>query len=304
MSWTPPAHTPGQDLRAAAPAEAWEAAMRLILDRHGLPAEGLSAEPRGSDVVWSTSSAVVKLTHPRWAQELQGEAWGCRAAAALPVPRVLALGDLEGWPYVVTHRLAGRHVDEVWPTLDPAGRAALAARLGALTAALHALPAPASGPFAPWATFLPAQVAQAADHHARLGAPPALVAQIPDLLARVAPGLLGPEVLLHTELLGTHILLDDAGCPCGLLDFADSRTGHPAYDLGALVDFLFRGQPGLLAAFFQGYGDGPLSPFADDADLLLGAYLVHRFSSLPRLLGGLAAVPGTLADLATSAFRR
>ena len=42
--------------------------------------------------------------------------------------------------------------------------------------------------------------------------------------------------------------------PRALLDFADSRLGAVEYEFAAPVEFLFRGEPGVLRAFLVGYG--------------------------------------------------
>lgn len=302
MSWSPPALPPGLPQRSAAPLEQWRAAMLQILARHSLSSTGLRPEPTGTAIVWSTDTAVVKLTQPRWAADIEGEARGCHHCSALSVqvPAELAQGELSGWPYVVLSRLPGVALDQVWPALSPTQRCEAARNIGAMVAELQALPPPSPAPS--WPAFLEQRIKAAAS----LPGPPLLVAAIPGLLRRAGPHLRAPVVFLHTELLGAHVLVDPAAptVPTGLIDFAEAMVGHPALELGALVDFLFHDEAGLLAAFFEGYGDGPLAALADDAEALLGAYLVHQYASLPRLLGGLSRQPGSLEELAELCFRR
>jgi len=69
--------------------------------------------------------------------------------------------------------------------------------------------------------------------------------------------LLPAGVLLHTELLDEHVLVEERGGRyelSGLIDFADGRVGPAEYDFPAPVEFLFRGQPGLLGFFLRAYG--------------------------------------------------
>lgn len=302
-TWIAPPIEPDLEIRALAPAAHWEDAMRRVLARHGLALQGLRAEARGSDVVWGTDQAVVKLSLPRWADQLGREARFCRLAAPLPVqiPPVLAEGQLEGWPYVITGRIDGVPLDSCWPGMGPPQRAALAHDLGRVSRALHALPLPQDLADPPWTQFLAERVAQAPADQGRRGADPTLVAQMPAFLEQHVAALGLPVVVLHTELLDQHVLVDpgDPSRVTGLVDFADGQLGHPAYDLGAPIDFLFGDQPGLLAAFLRGYGPGPLDLLPAER---LAGYLVHRFASLPRLLRGLSRPPHDLDELAHMAF--
>ena len=115
-------------------------------------------------------------------------------------------------------------------------------------------------------------------------------------------------VTLHTEVLDQHVWVDQrdgAWQVTGLIDFADGRDGHPVYEIGGLVELLLRGEPGGLAAFFEGYGrPWPVVEDPDEAPRqLLAAYFVHRFGFLPRLLQATPGpAPETLDALAARMF--
>jgi len=301
MTWTPPELDPAKSLRTALSAEGWLVAHAAILERHGLSTEGLALFPSGSDIVAGTAEHVVKLTTPRWREAMGEEAsWLAHVSGRLsvPTPRVLAGGELSGWPYLVSTRVPGRGFGEVWEELNSAERLTLARALGALTAEVHAMPLPEV--FEAWPDFLAAQIESAPRRHQSAGVPEALAAQIPAFLARTARAQRA-SVCLHTELLGDHVLVmqrEGAWVPSAMIDWADSRVGHPGYDLPAIAEFVFKGEEGCLGAFLSGLG------WSASPEQIMTWGLIHRFGSLRRMLGAVGApTPETLEELAARVYR-
>jgi hygromycin-B 7''-O-kinase len=279
-------------LRGLLAPKAWAEVMRSIADRHGLDATQLSACPRGSDVVYRLgSAAVIKLTTPRWAGQIRTEATFLRAVAGklqVATPDVLADGDFDGWPYVVTSFVAGEHLADVWPGLSRPARVRVAEQLGALMAELHQVTVPAlERP--DWTEFLAAQRASAAERQRRRGTPEPWLRAM-DVFLQEWPELYAPDaegVSLHTELLDAHVFVDssDDGCNvCGLIDFADGMHGKADYDIAALVEFIFRSDAGLLRACLSAYGWPAARMTEDEGTRLLGCSLLHRYASVPRML--------------------
>lgn len=244
----------------------WRDIAARVLARHGLSTADLAPADSGSDVVWLSDTAVIKISAPVWADEIDAEARWC-ARAQVPTPQVLAVGREQGWPYVITQRLPGRGLDQVWARADRSERLVWAARLGELVAALHATPVE---PDPGWDAYVAESRRQAPERERAIRDTAAFLERI--------RWTAEPHVLLHTELLGEHVLVDDHGV-VGVIDFADGRVGHPLYEVAAPVQFLFKGEPGLLTAFFDAWGR-PLP----DPDTLLAWSLSHRFGRMARVL--------------------
>ncbi len=271
---------------------AWAEVMRSIATRHDLDASVLAPCARGSDVVYRLGrTAVVKLTAPRWAGQIHTEASFLRAVASklsVTTPEALATGDFDGWPYVITSYVQGEHLADVWPGLSRAARRRIAEQLGAVMAELHQVPAPELEQ-PEWPKFVRAQRDGVVAYQRRRGTPEpwlsamqAFLEQLPTLYADPAE-----SVSLHTELLDAHVFVDSADDSCnvsGLIDFADGMRGHADYDVAALVEFIFRSDAGLLRACLRSYGWPAERMNADEGTRLLGCSLLHRFSSLPRML--------------------
>ena len=223
----------------------------------------------------------------------------------LPVatPALLFTGELDGWPYVVTSRIDGVPIADVWRDLPHDEHRRLATELGSLARELHGLDA-ADEPES-WRAFFAECRERARTRDREV---PALGAEVEPFLEQV--GELGDErhVLLHTELLDQHVFVAERRGRwelSALIDFADARVGPPEYDVPALVEFLFRGEPGLLRSFLVAYGT-PESELDDErSERLLAWGLTHRYGSLARMLectrGSGMRIDG-LRDLARSLY--
>lgn len=308
MPFPPTPHaTAWYELRDAAPLEVWLDAARQIVNRHGLPDGEASLFPTGSDVVMRVGDAVVKLSQPTWAAEIQAEAdlLG-RVAGRVPVatPHVLAQGELSGWPYVVMSFVPGQPLGAVWPTLDRGARLQLAVEIGELLAALGAVPVPPEQ-VQVWEDFLAQRLSDATKRlsGARVPISEAWSARIAPFLASTPRSAL-PLAWMHTELMGDHLLVTERQGRWGLsavLDFADGRVGHPFYELPAVAEFLFKGEPGLLGALLGAWGV-PLERTGPALSRELGAWgLIHRFGSVSRALA--AAGPPEPPDFEALAER-
>lgn len=174
MSWIPPTANLDATPRVALPEGRRMGAMEVICARHGLPTRGLALFASGSDVVFGGDGFVIKLSTPRWAGQIAHERRVLgMVEGALPVetPRVVAHGDVAGWPYVVMHRLEGmRSLASVWGGLHGKARRRLAGELGEVVAALHALPV-SDADAGEWAGWLAVQQAAVVERHG--GAVPA-----------------------------------------------------------------------------------------------------------------------------------
>lgn len=302
MSWSPPEYDRTKELREHLPAEGWRAAVAAIAQRHSLGhslgQKGLAPFASGSDVVWAAGDSVVKLTAPVWASEIEAEERCLRAVAgrlSVQTPEVVARGELAGWPYVVMTRVAGVALGELWPALDHAGRVRLAADLGRLVAELQAIDVGALPD--EWDAFWRGCRGGVRERHARGAVPEPLLEQIEPFLASVGELDARGRRLLHTELLDEHVLAAPRSGQvelCALIDFADGCVGPPAYETAAPVEFLFKGERGLLGAYLEALGQAGETC----AEERLAWALCHRFGSLARMLEAVRpAQPATLSEL-------
>ena len=277
-----------------------------LAGRLGLAGAGLRRYPGGSRPVYAvgdrrvlklypTVSAPDSVTEARVLDYLNGR---------LPVatPEVLACGEYEnGWRYLLMSQLPGTELAAAWPAIPRPHQDRVASQAGEMLAALHGLdPEPLRGILGPadWAGFLAGQRATAVERQRQVKLPEVWLSQIEDFLESVplAPGR--ERVLLHTEVIREHLVVNPGTWMLsGLLDFETAMAGDRAYEFAAVGLFVSRGDPRLLGRILAAYGRG------FDPRNLLAYTLLHVHSNLPECLGELRAPPEpTLDSLAQTWF--
>jgi hygromycin-B 7''-O-kinase len=304
MTWKAPDFDGNGSLRAAADESRWARAAALAAERQGLSCAETSLFPTGSDVVIDCGAHVFKMTAPRWTDEIRTEhevLARVHGQLGLDTPEPLAIGELDGWPYLLMSRLDGRALADVWPELDSGERRRLAGEMGELVARLHALPV-AEEEAARWPEFLERMRRQAKKRLGADGATEDWAERVEPFLDALEPMSPRRPRLLHTEIHDQHVLVSERDGRwelSGLIDFADGRVGHPYYEVPALAEFIFQGERPLMHAFLRAYGLS--EPALDDglARELCGWSLLHRFGSLPRMLKAVGAPsPSCFGELA------
>lgn len=250
--------------------------MRWICGRHGLPAGSLVRQPPGTHVVFRTGDLVVKLSCPLYlGTPPDAERRVLEHLAGFPCPKLVAHGELEGWPYLVETVLPGIPAADAWDSLVPAERASIVRQLGALMRRLHEQP-PLEGLAVDWPAFRAERIANALEHHGVTGA---WAAWLADRLRvfREAPA---PPVLLHADITADHVLLESTGGRwnvAGLIDFCDARMGHPHYGFVAPRVCFAAGSGELADILVESAGEHPTALLRDQ--LLTGCF-IHRFAKL------------------------
>lgn len=264
-------------------------AIEAICRRHGLPAEDLRKYPTGTSAVFAVGSThVVKLfesTDVEAAETEQAVLNHLQGRLAVPTPTVMAAGDWDGGRYIVMDQLRGRSLADSWSGLPPAERVSLMNRLGKVVAGLHALPTPVAPNGPDWPSFVLRQAEQCVEQQRSRGLPEPWLRQIPDFIARqdLAAVARATPVLLHTEMMREHVLVETSGGETvlsGLFDFEPARLGAPEYELASVGVFLAAAEPGLLRSFLLGYGHDESRLTEELQERILLHTLLHRYSSL------------------------
>ena len=238
------AQFPGLNARTARYlAEGWDSEVYRVEARDGLWALRF---PKRREVEPSVAveAALLELIAPRVPLEVPrftlrgepGEGFPYRFAGYRLLPGVPAAPSGRGLP---ARGIAPR------PAPEEAGRV-----LGRFLRALHAIP-PVEGRAAGLAEQPrdPARMAaraRAALPGARRVLPASLLDRAERALEPPPSGPLGPLAVVHNDLGPCHVLVDPAGLPTGVIDWADAALGDPASDFVGVLGWL--GPAGLEAA--------------------------------------------------------
>lgn len=200
---------------------------------------------------------------------------------SVPTPRVVDSGERRGWWYVVMTRLGGTLLSEVWGEVDARDRRRLMRETGAAVAELHALSTDDLAPLAvDWPAFVEAQRASCRERQISTGLDPSWADGVDAFLARWTPRDDGRRVLLHTEIMREHLMVEPAERGwriSGLFDFEPAMVGAPEYELSSIAIFVASAEPGLLGTLLDAYG----AEVDDELPLRIMAYsLLHRYSNL------------------------
>lgn len=200
---------------------------------------------------------------------------------SIATPHLQAAGSHGEWLYVVMTRLAGISLAHAWPDISREQRLGLMRQLGRALAELHALPTENVAVLErDWSEFVAAQRAACRERQTGKGLTPEWVAALEPFLERWAPPLCSRPVLLHTEVMREHLLVERHGerwTLCGLVDFEPAMLGAWEYEFASVGVFVTSAEPGLMADLLRAYG----APADDALPMRVMAYaLLHRYSNL------------------------
>ncbi|GLW98013.1 aminoglycoside 3'-phosphotransferase/choline kinase family protein [Microtetraspora sp. NBRC 16547] len=258
----------------------------LALCQHlGLTGEVVAFDEGSLPVYAVGDDLVIKLYPPLYLDELPIERDVLSALEghlSIPTPGAKEAGEFHGWGYILMDRLHGEDLKRAWPKIPRHERERLARQLGKVLAELHAITPPdVLGP-PDWAAFRAERAAATAAQNRRRGLDQTWLDQIPAFLDSVdlEPG---EPVLLHTEFMNVHVLVqEEAGAwrLSGLFDFEPAMRGAREYDLVAVGIFLTRGDRSLMRTFLDGYGY-PEERRAALPRKVMAYALLHVYSHLP-----------------------
>lgn len=244
---------------------------------------------------------VLKLYPPVCREERDREALVLELLAdrlPIPTPRLRGRGERDGWGFVWMERLRGESLATRWPALPDPLRVARA--LGEALAVLHGVRDPRLATLSdePGA-YLARQRQTAVERQRARGLEGAWLDQVPAFLEGL--DLDGPPVLLHTEVMREHLLVDGDHLS-GLFDFEPARLGPAEYELASVGLFVTAGDRAAFRALLEGYGRDPDEPGLPQR--VLGHALLHQYSNFPWYLRRVPPAPEvrTLDDLANTWF--
>ncbi len=194
---------------------------------------------------------------------------------SLPTPQKLAVGDRDGWPFLVISQVSGEPLTETWETMNEAERCAVLVEIGALTKQVHALSAAALEPVSlRWHEFIASQRNGCLGRQQRTKLPEHLLVQVEAFVAGPLPE--GPAVPLTGEYTPMNLFTRDQRL-AAMFDFGDGLVGPRQYDWLGPLAFLCAARRDRIAAYFDGYGERPTL----EARLaLMRLLLLHRYSNL------------------------
>jgi hygromycin-B 7''-O-kinase len=272
----------------------WLPAMRVICQRHGLDETQLEFAPPGTHVVFKVKPELyIKLFAPPWREDFIPERLVLHKLSKqphLPIPRLVAEGKIEDWPYIIVTAVRGIPLYQVWQTISTSDKQRIATQCGELMSTLHSTQTEGLEAITiDWLAFVEDQIKECIDQLSRANLGNEWTRSVMDFLEDL-PHLLEPDfhsVLLSADVTDEHILVSrckDGWEMTGFIDFGDSMLGHPYYDFAAPGCCITRSSPELQRAMLLAYGYS-MDQLDEVLSKKLMAYiLIHRFINIPDLL--------------------
>lgn len=263
----------------------WVPPARWVLARHGLASDGPIELASSVHVVAIAGDVVVKLyqpvsDHESGSFEVETAALQMLGGAGLPVPRLLAAGQLGGaewpWPYCVMSALPGQPLNEV-----AGDRTQVAAELGRFLHAMHKLQSAEPGVFAADGFLARRLDACVSGHRAAGRLPTRWIEEMPGYLGRARPIVLdgaGGTVLTHGDLHAGNVYVHPGPVLAGVLDFNDVRLTDAYYDLVVVHLRTLDADRRLLKTLLDAYEWGPVAP--DWRERMMALTIAHDFDEL------------------------
>jgi hygromycin-B 7''-O-kinase len=226
--------------------------LRRTLAAAGLPATGRFLPKAGwVSRAWIGDEYVVRLNNDgrfRDAYRHEAAVADLLAGSEVPHARHLAYGEGPDGPWIVSERLPGRTLYDVWPAADSHTRQTIIASLGGALRALHRVPVPADllPPWLvdalagqPWPAFHPpvvsAALQQVEEARRRPGHDSRLIADVADWVQeRLALFAADEPVLVHGDVHGSNVIVDQ-GRVTGLIDFAEALAQPADVELDTIL---------------------------------------------------------------------
>ncbi|GAA0464942.1 phosphotransferase family protein [Streptomyces olivaceiscleroticus] len=228
-----------------APGSGPHAVAEAVLREHGADLGTVERGRGWTNTTWLTDELVVRVaTRPGPADLLREERLLTLVPAEAGCPPVLDSGVRQGHEWVLTRRVAGENLEEVWPTLDPAARSRAVEQMWARARHVHRVDVAAAAPHArshsPFFSRSPAEATARLDRLVAAGELiPAEATGLGRALDRFWAALPeAPLVLNHGDFCTPNTLWHD-GRVVALLDFEFAVVAPLAVDLNELVKLAF-----------------------------------------------------------------
>jgi hygromycin-B 7''-O-kinase len=263
----------------------WDQKMNLIVQQENLPEGALTRFSYGSNIVYSYNhELVIKLFPSYFNDQFDREVEVLQAIDGrihlVETPKLISVGSLEGWNYLIMSELKGTLLIDLWDELTTKERAACSVALGKVIEEFHQVPTEHFSKInVNWREFIHRQYQNRLDNHADL--PPYLLQTLesyvdesyidynPDL--KLLTGEYTPFNLLFNKVDGKWTLT-------GVIDFADCFLGDGDYDLLGPILFLFNGNKEMTTAFLKSYGYDELNESLRKKLMIYS--ILHRYSDI------------------------
>ncbi|MES2160809.1 MAG: aminoglycoside 3'-phosphotransferase/choline kinase family protein [Pseudomonadota bacterium] len=228
--------------------------------------------PQGSNALFGLRDVIVKLVPPNWRRQGDKEilvAPLLDGKLSLQTPGLIGSGEVDDWVFVITTRLDGVVLADVWPTLDIEQKRAIMLQTGQVLRELRGVAFDDDIAIkVDWPSYVRGLVDGCMARHQRRMMPEGLLDQVlPYIAAAQDFAQQGTLRFIHMDIHPWNLMAkqeEGRWKLTGLLDFGDAIVGNSdRFELLTPMIFMAQGSPVLFKALLDSYGAiGDISPSA------------------------------------------
>jgi hygromycin-B 7''-O-kinase len=260
------------ELIKSAPLSQWMPVLTRLQQAFDLPGDEWKRIPEGSNALFQLGDdVVVKLVPPNWRHQGEKEiivAPLLEGKLSLETPRFIGGGVVDNWVFVITSRVPGTSLADVWPSLDVEQKRAIMLQVGQLLRELRGVSVDSDIAIrVDWQQYIGTLVSACLARHQRKAMPAHLAEQVMSYLEAAGEFSLPAQTrFMHMDIHPWNLLArEDQGqwTLSGLIDFGDAIVGNcDRFELLTPLMFMAQGNPMLAKAMLDSYGllddcDGP-----------------------------------------------
>ena len=252
------------DFIASAPLAAWMPALARLQREFDLPDGQWGKIPKGSNALFALGDdIIVKLVPPNWRRQGDKELLVTpmlEDRLSLKTPKLIGGGEIDNWVFVISTRLSGTPLADIWPTLPREQKRSIMVQTGEVLRELRAVPfAEDIAIRVNWPAYIDGLISACVARHQRRNMPADLVSQVLPYIESAgdftAPG---EARFIHMDFHPWNLMAKEVGGQWrldGLLDFGDAIVGHSdRFELLTPMMFMAQGDPVLAKTLLQSYG--------------------------------------------------
>lgn len=252
------------DFIKIAPLASWLPVLRHLQQAFGLPDGAWEKIPQGANALFGLGdSVIVKLVPPNWRRQGDKEiiiAPLLDGKLSLQTPSLIGSGEIDNWIFVISTRLSGVLLADLWPSLALEQKRRIMVQTGQVLRELRTITFDENIAIkVDWPSYLQDLRAGCLARHERSKMPAALLAQVlPYIEAAGDFAKPGELRFIHMDIHPWNLMAhqeEGAWKLSGMLDFGDAIVGaSDRFELLTPMIFMAQGDPVLLKALLLSYG--------------------------------------------------
>lgn len=252
------------ELIKSAPLSYWMPVLTRLQQAYGLQQDQWQRLPEGSNALFQLGDAVVvKLVPPNWRHQGDKEivvAPLLDGKLSLETPHLIGGGEVDNWVFVVSSRVQGTSLADVWPSLGVEQKRVIMLQVGQLLRELRAVGVDSDSAIrVDWQQYIGTLVSACLARHQRRAMPAHLAQQVMSYLDAAGEFSRPAQTrFIHMDIHPWNLLArEDQGqwTLSGLIDFGDAIVGNcDRFELLTPLMFMAQGNPILVKAMLDSYG--------------------------------------------------